>query len=145
MENLFMEGESFYLDGVDVDPTHIAVEDRMAARQAYKIVNKTLWFGQLNQHGKFMGTELDLKDGFIHLSARDQVKETAQKWFKGQENLLLVCVNLSLVEGNVKWEPSRNDQLFPHIYGAISPASVLWMKDFNLSDSKQDFLYPLEF
>ena len=67
-------------------------------------------------------------DRFIHLSSPGQVRDTLVK-FKGQTDLILVCVDLSKVDGEVVWEVARNDQLYPHVYGAIPPSSVVWIAD----------------
>jgi len=112
---------------------------------AYKIVSKATWDAQVEAHGCFLGTPLDLSDGFIHLSAPGQVKETAQKWFKGQRNLIMIAVDLYRVSGDVKWEPSRNNQLFPHIYGAITRESAKWIRELSLAADGETFHYPSEF
>ena len=28
----------------------------------------------------------------------------------------------------LKWEPSRNRQLFPHLYGALPASAVIWVR-----------------
>jgi uncharacterized protein (DUF952 family) len=117
---------------------------RNMQRVAYKIVKKELWQSQLKAFGKFIGTELDLQDGYIHLSAKEQLKETATKYFKGQNGLILIAVDLQLVQGEVKWEPSRNNQLFPHIYGAIDLLAVKWLRELLLTPDESDFIYPTE-
>lgn len=113
-------------------------------RIAYKIISKQIWRSQLESMKKFIGTDLDIKDGFIHLSAKAQLKETARKYFSGQDGLLLISVDLSKVNGEVKWEPSRNNELFPHIYGWFDASAVNWIKDLELTSDKSDFIYPPE-
>ena len=114
-------------------------------RIAYKIVKRELWESQLKSSSKFIGTPLDLKDGYIHLSAKEQVRETASKWFKGEMDLIMICIDLTRVDGEVKWEPSRNNQLFPHVYGTLSTNCVRWIHDLLLTPNKDDFIYPQEF
>lgn len=112
---------------------------------AIKIVPKKMWLEQLAAHSKFIGTPLDMRDGYIHMSAPDQVEETANKWFKGQEDLLIVAVDLYRVAGDVKWERSRNNQYFPHVYGAINRESVKWTYPLPLTPDRQSFHYPEAF
>lgn len=112
---------------------------------AIKIVPKKMWLEQFTAHSRFIGTPLDMRDGYIHLSAPDQVEETANKWFKGQEGLLMVAVDLYRVAGDVKWERSRNNQYFPHVYGAINKESIKWMHDLPVTPDLQSFQYPAEF
>ena len=116
----------------------------MSRSIAYKIVPKSVWESQLSSLGKFIGTEVDGKDGFIHLSASEQLKETARKWFRGQRNLLLIRVDLTKIQGVVKWEPSRNNDLFPHVYGSVDSSSVIWIRDLLLTTDGLDFVYPPE-
>ncbi|MBB4631370.1 DUF952 domain-containing protein [Sphingosinicella soli] len=90
---------------------------------AFKILTQEEW-QRLNAEGTFEGTPVDLADGYIHLSAPDQVAETAAKHFAGRDDLVLVEVDLAKLEG-VKWEHSRGGQLFPHVYGALPLTAVI--------------------
>lgn len=66
--------------------------------------------------GVFAGSEADRRDGFIHLSACDQLTETADKHFAGQDGLWIVGVDLDAHGDQVRWEPSRGGRPFPHLY-----------------------------
>ena len=46
------------------------------AEKVYKIVLADDWKRAIDE-GQFLGAGIDLKDGFIHLSTRKQVQETA--------------------------------------------------------------------
>ncbi len=74
--------------------------------------------------GRFAGSALDRKDGFIHLSAQDQVAGTLDAHFAGVEGLHLAAVDLALLGDRVRWEPSRDGALFPHLYGDLPLAAV---------------------
>ena len=37
----------------------------------------------------------------------------------GKENLIVIYFKIKDLENNLKWEKSRNDDLFPHYYGKI--------------------------
>lgn len=89
-------------------------------RFLYKILSAPEW-RQAEAKGRFEGSAVDVKDGFIHLSAAHQVRETAARHFAGQADLLLVAFAESDLSG-LKWEPSRGGDLFPHVYGAIPTA-----------------------
>ena len=90
---------------------------------AYKLLNETE-FGNWRDSGLFEGSAVDKADGYIHLSARPQVAETAAKYFADVDPLMLVMVDLAELGDTVKWEPSRGGALFPHVYGTI-PASAI--------------------
>ena len=74
--------------------------------------------------GNFKGAPVDLADGYIHLSTADQLQETLDKHFAGQDGLWLAAVDLEALGDAVKWEKSRGGQLFPHIHGDLPLAAV---------------------
>jgi len=89
----------------------------------FKIVPVGLW-RSAEQAGVFRGSEVDLKDGFIHFSTAAQAEETAARHFAGQTDLLLVTVDGDRLGTALKWEPSRGGALFPHLYGEL-PLSIV--------------------
>ena len=92
-------------------------------RTVYKIVAADLWQAA-EDSGVFTGTGIDLSDGFIHLSTGAQARRTAQLYFKGQGNLVLVAVDGARLGEALKYEPSRDGDLFPHLYGPLPLAAV---------------------
>lgn len=84
----------------------------------YKIMPRQDW-ETAQANGTYEGSEVDRRDGFIHLSAARQVRATAQKHFSGQSDLLLVAVTEEALGQSLKWEASRGGELFPHIYGTL--------------------------
>ncbi len=89
----------------------------------YKVVAEVEW-REAEAKGSFHGSGIDEQDGFIHLSAADQVVETVTKHFAAQRGLLLVTVNASKLGTSLRWEPSRGGADFPHVYGVIPMAAV---------------------
>lgn len=90
----------------------------------YKIVAAELWQAA-EDSGVFTGAGIDLNDGFIHLSTGAQARRTAQLYFKGQGNLVLVAVDGARLGAALKYEPSRDGDLFPHLYAPLPLAAVL--------------------
>jgi uncharacterized protein (DUF952 family) len=97
----------------------------------YKICDSQLW-SDAERAGIFAGAGIDLADGYIHFSTRDQVAETAAKHFAGQPNLLLVAVAAEALGPALKWEPSRGGALFPHLYGPLPLTAVRFVKSLAL-------------
>jgi uncharacterized protein (DUF952 family) len=91
---------------------------------AYKVLTSDQLF-KLEHHGSFAGAPADLADGFIHLSAADQLAGTIDKHFAGQQDLQLVAVDLDALGDAVSWEESRGGALFPHVYAPLSLDVVL--------------------
>lgn len=63
---------------------------------------------------------VDRADGFLHLSAEDQVLETARLHFAGRDDLVAVAFDAQSLGAALKWEASRGGALFPHYYGALA-------------------------
>lgn len=75
--------------------------------------------------GSYRGSSQDLADGFIHFSTKDQIVESARKHRAGQDGLLLLAVDAARLGDRIKWEPARNGDLFPHLYGPLDPAESM--------------------
>jgi uncharacterized protein (DUF952 family) len=97
----------------------------------YKICPAALW-REAERAGEFAGAGIDLKDGYIHFSAADQVTETAAKHFAGQDDLVLIAVEADTLGGMLKWEPSRGGALFPHLYGSLPLSAVRLVRRLTL-------------
>jgi uncharacterized protein (DUF952 family) len=89
-------------------------------------------------------------EGFIHCSSLHQVLPVAEKFYKGQPDLVLLMIDPSLLTSTVKWEPPSGgppspdipeSDLFPHIYGPINLEAVVNVFDF-VFDSTGAFQIP---
>jgi uncharacterized protein (DUF952 family) len=97
----------------------------------FKIVPASLW-AAAEATGQFTGSPVDLADGFIHFSTPAQAPETAARHFAGQEGLLLAAIDVDSLGVELRWEPSRGGDLFPHLYGALPLSAVAWVKPLPL-------------
>ncbi len=90
----------------------------------YKLVPGALWsLAQID--GVFHGAPVDLADGYIHFSTKDQVAETAFRHFRAREGVVLVSVDSEMLGEALKFEPSRGGDLFPHLYGPLNLEHVV--------------------
>ena len=90
----------------------------------YKILTRRQW-ARAGAEQRLPTAPIDEQDGFVHLSAAHQVRETAEKWFAGQEDLVLVAVDPARIPGErLIWEPSRGGDDFPHVYGDVPLAAL---------------------
>jgi uncharacterized protein (DUF952 family) len=71
------------------------------------------------RRGVFQGSAVDLKDGYIHLSTAGQLRDTINKHFAGQDDLVLVAIPEGSITPDLKWEASRGGALFPHLYASL--------------------------
>lgn len=107
----------------------------------YKLVPRDEWEAACAA-GTFRGSEVDLRDGFIHLSSARQVAETARRHFAGRAHLLLVALDAATLGEALRWEPSRGGELFPHQHGPLDPGRVVWARALPLGDDGLHLLPP---
>lgn len=105
----------------------------------YKIAPASLW-RQAQDKGRFIGAPIDLTDGFIHFSTKEQAQETATKYFSGQADLLLIAVDAKRLGDDLRFEPARDGALFPHLYAPLPFDAVVSVKSLPLlPDGGHDF------
>ena len=75
--------------------------------------------------GQFAGSPDDVRDGYIHLSAPDQVAGTAAKWFAGEAGVVAVTFDAEALAADLRWEPARGGVLFPHLYRPLRLDEVI--------------------
>jgi uncharacterized protein (DUF952 family) len=97
----------------------------------FKIFRRAEW-DALREAGRTAGAPVDLADGFIHFSTREQVAETAERHFAGESDLVLVAVEADGLGDSLRWETSRGGALFPHLYRELRLADVVWDKSLPL-------------
>jgi uncharacterized protein (DUF952 family) len=112
-----------------LDPAALPVQG--AVMLIYKIFRAAEW-EDFDARGETLGAKIDLADGYIHFSTAAQVAETAAKHFSGQDGLMLLALDADILGEDIRWEPSRGGQLFPHLYRAMTRADVLWAQAFPL-------------
>jgi uncharacterized protein (DUF952 family) len=90
------------------------------------------------QVGEYRAESLS-NEGFIHLSGIHQVLDVANNFYTGQHGLVLLEVDVSRLEAELKYEPPvhppssasvpSTDQLFPHLYGPLNFDAVVAVYD----------------
>jgi uncharacterized protein (DUF952 family) len=96
-------------------------------RIVFKICRASEW-ALAEEAGTFAGSPVDLRDGYIHFSTAEHVVATAAMHFAGVDGLRLVAVDADALGAALRWEPARGGALFPHLYGQLALASVLWVQ-----------------
>lgn len=80
--------------------------------------------------GSYRGNTLE-SQGFIHCSRPNQVIRVANFLFRGQDDLILLCIDSKKVEAEIRIENLEGgDELFPHIYGSLNVEAVVRVVDF---------------
>ena len=78
----------------------------------FHIVDRDVWAAAV-ERGEYRPASLDT-EGFVHFSFADQVRATADSYYRGIPNLFVVAVDRAALASDVKIENG-----FPHVYGAI--------------------------
>jgi uncharacterized protein (DUF952 family) len=71
--------------------------------------------------------------GFIHCSKPSQIVGVANSFYHGQQGLVLLVIDPSKLESELKWEPPAEPEpshaqagdLFPHLYGPLNLDAVV--------------------
>jgi uncharacterized protein (DUF952 family) len=100
----------------------------------FHIARRAVWEAAVSG-GYYMPPSL-ISDGFIHCSTIEQTTDTADQYYAGQLDLVLLCIDTDKVEVRIKYEAPAclNDQragsLFPHIYGPLEVSAVVRAVEF---------------
>jgi glutathione S-transferase len=76
-------------------------------------------------------TSLD-EEGFIHCSYRDQAQGVADRFYRDRTDVLLLTIDASKVEAEIKTENS-----FPHIYGPLPIEAVVRIEPVAWDDDRR--------
>lgn len=113
---------------------------RAATHEPHMLIYKILRDAELQafqQHGRSDGAPVDLADGYIHLSTAAQVAGTLSRHFAGQSGLHLLALDSETLP-ELRWEPSRGGDLFPHLYRELRTADLIWMRPLPLGPTSHD-------
>ena len=111
----------------------------------FHILRKHEW-QQAVERGSYEPASLK-NEGFVHCSTREQTPVTANRYFRGQTDLVLLCIDPSLLKAELRLESPANPhdqrarELFPHVYGPINLNAVRRAVDFPC-DSDGFFEWP---
>lgn len=90
----------------------------------YHITRRSEW--ESAQAGGVYTADSLFKSGFIHCSSHEQVFRVANFLYHGQTDLVLLEIDPSRLQSEVRWEPGSDkaDELFPHVYGPLNLEAV---------------------
>jgi len=101
----------------------------------YHLTSRRAW-QEAQERGDYRVESLK-SEGFIHCSTRTQVLPVAEKYYKGQQDMLLLEIDPSLLSSELRWEPPSGGappgvpegESFPHVYGPINLGAVVNVYD----------------
>ena len=114
----------------------------MSDKTVYRLATPAEWIAA-EEGGVVPTRDIDKRDGYIHLSTRDQVLETANLHFAGEPALMALEIPLRDIADQVKFElaPKRGEA-FPHLYGVLTHDHV--QRAIKLNKNESGFSFPEE-
>ena len=100
------------------------------------ITSRAEW-ADAQSRGEYIAPSLKT-EGFIHCSTEKQVRHVANAFYRGRNDLVLLMIDESKLEPELKWEApagppapgiSESDS-FPHIFGSVNLTAVASVRDF---------------
>jgi len=105
----------------------------------YHISARDLWYQQLENEYYVHGSLAD--EGFIHCSKYENVLETFQLHYTDPGQYLLVLIDETGLEKEVKYEYATSRRIeFPHVYGQINKTAIIELVGFATAHDLKDFL-----
>ncbi|HXN12345.1 MAG TPA: DUF952 domain-containing protein [Candidatus Acidoferrales bacterium] len=95
----------------------------------FHIVKRTEWAIAVERKSYAPGSLR--AEGFIHCSTPAQVIDTANRFYRGQDGLVVLCIDESRLKAELKYEAPammRGEtvgSLFPHLYGELNVDAVV--------------------
>ena len=102
----------------------------------YHLTSRQAW-SEAQSRGEYHAESLE-SEGFIHCSTETQVLPVAEKYYKGQSNMILLKIDPARLSSELRWEPPTGGapppgvpegDLFPHIYGPINLDAIVKVYD----------------
>jgi uncharacterized protein (DUF952 family) len=115
----------------------------------YHITTRAEW-QQAQQAGEYTAPSL-ASQGFIHCSTLHQITRVANAIYRGQSELVILCIETGNLTAELRVEPPdtnihadhKANELFPHIYGALNLDAVTGVVAFP-SNEDGTFALPAE-
>ena len=93
-------------------------------RQTYHITSLAQW-QEAQSTGEYKPTGFD-RDNFIHLSYSHQLLTVAQRFYKGQEGLVILAIDsFKIKDGLIEENLEGGIELYPHFYGVLPIDAVV--------------------
>ncbi|KAJ3028962.1 UNVERIFIED_CONTAM: hypothetical protein HDU68_000489 [Siphonaria sp. JEL0065] len=119
----------------------------------YKILLPSQW---PIDETKAFPTEIDERDGFVHLSTASQALRVANLFYSNQEKIILLEIPVAGLKGDkLKWEApvhptavdgqkeeqekTVNQELYPHLYGKLSASLIAKVSEILSKDGVYNF------
>lgn len=107
----------------------------------YKIVTAAHWL-EAKDLDHIPPMPVDIGDGYMHFSTANQLPKTLELYFSSEAGVVILAVKTQQVRADLKWEPSRGGDLFPHLFAPLAKSSISWHETVNVNANGQCNLPP---
>lgn len=111
----------------------LGICDLMSKGLIYHVCKRENWL-QSEVSGVYRGGTDDVVDGFLHFSTANQIAESISLYWYGTTDLILICVDADDLGTSLKWERSRDNQFFPHLYDVLDMSVILSVQELTLNE-----------
>lgn len=80
------------------------------------------------------------QEGFIHFSKESQVLGVLERYYKNEDDLILLSIDESKLTSEIRFEYSTNNELFPHLYGGLNLDAIVQVCEGTASELSIKFL-----
>ena len=94
----------------------------MKEKLIYHICTSTSWEAQSSEP-TYTHASLAL-ESFIQCSEEHQIEGVLERYFKGQNDLVILTINIELLTAQLQYDTAPNGEMFPHIYGSIEKEAI---------------------
>ena len=110
----------------------------------YHLTTRAAWAAAVRD-GVYRAPSL-ATEGVLHMSGAAQWLATADRWFRGQRDLVLLEIDEARLTAPVRHEPAApprpDGERYPHLYGPLPAAAVIAVHDLAV-DAAGAFVVPL--
>ena len=89
----------------------------------FHIAETTNWTSA-KEKGTYVPNSLAI-EGFIHLSEKQQVPGTVERFYQGRSDLVILEVDPQLLRAPLRYEQVLDHGVFPHLYGPLNLEAVV--------------------
>ncbi|KLT45016.1 hypothetical protein CC85DRAFT_282923 [Cutaneotrichosporon oleaginosum] len=106
-------------------------------------VDSRFYFNQpIAASDTIMMTELDLKDGFVHMSTAKQVPGVLKRFFDDVPSVAILRMDYARLSSfkRVTWDQTSSGESFPHLHAQIEGENIDSFKEIERNQSWDDAL-----
>ncbi len=95
----------------------------------FHIAHNSDWADAL-ENGAYRTSSLT-DEGFIHFSTGRQLLRSADKFYHGDQHVVLLVIDPQKLAAELRYEPIADGQEFPHLYGELNLDAVTQVLPFS--------------